>query len=210
MKEQQLELELTPNSFEKICDLSNLQAAFKSVKKNKGAPGIDGVTIEEYEENLIEELGQLRQEVLSWTYNPAAVRRVEIPKPGGKGVRLLGIPNVRDRVLPMAIKRVLEPTIDPTFSNNSYGFRPGRNQRQAIEAAQRIVQSGKEYTVDIDLSKFFDRINHDRLIYRLKSHVKETRVLRLIGSTLRSGVVSDGNLIPSTEGSVYGPVRTVL
>lgn len=211
MKEQQLELEFIPNSFEKICDLSNLHEAFKRVKRNKGAPGIDGITIEEYETNLIEELRQLRHEVLNWAYEPSPVRRVEIPKPGGKGVRLLGVPNVKDRVLQMAIKSVLEPQIDPTFSNNSYGFRPGRNQKQAVEAAQRIVQSGKEHTVDIDLSKFFDRINHDRLIHRLKSHVKDTRVLRLIGMTLRSGVISDGALIPSTEGSVQGsPLSPLL
>jgi len=211
MKEQQLEFELIPNTFEKICDLSNLQKSFKLVKKNKGAPGIDGISIREYETNLIEELRQLRQEVLNWTYEPKPVRRVEIPKPGGKGVRLLGIPTVKDRVFHMAIKLVLEPDIDPTFSNNSYGFRPGRNQRQAVEAAQRIVQSGKEHTVDIDLSKFFDRINHDRLIFKLKSHVKDTRVLRLIGMILRSGVMSEGSLIPSREGSVQGsPLSPLL
>jgi RNA-directed DNA polymerase len=135
--------------FKDICALGILRRSFKLVKRNKGAPGIDGITIEEYEENLEENLAQLRQEVLNWSYKPTPVKRVEIPKPGGKGVRLLGIPIVKDRTLHMAIKMVLEPIIDPTFSENSFGFRPERNQQQAVQQAQKIVQSGKEYIVDI-------------------------------------------------------------
>jgi len=194
-----------------ICGLGTLRRAFKLVKRNKGAPGIDGITIEEYEENLEENLTQLRQEVMNWTYKPTPVKRVEIAKPGGKGIRLLGIPIVKDRILHMAIKMVLEPIIDPTFSENSFGFRPGRNQQQAVQQAQKIVQSGKEYIVDIDLSKFFDRINHDRLIHRLKLYINDTRILRLIGMILRGGIMIEGVLNPSEEGSVQGsPLSPLL
>ena len=198
--------------FERICDFENLRESFKLVKSNKGAPGVDGQSVKKYAENLDKELAQLKQEVLGWTYKPTPVKRVEIPKPNGKGTRLLGIPIVKDRVLYMAIKRVLEPILDPLFSNSSYGFRPGRNQRQAVEAAQRIVNSGKEYVVDIDLSKFFDRINHDRLIQHLGQHIKDKRVLRLIGMILRSGIMArDGSMTRPNEGSVQGsPLSPLL
>jgi RNA-directed DNA polymerase len=210
-KSEQLEFELETDLFEKICNINTLREAFKAVKRNKGAPGIDGITIEVYERDLEKNLNQLRNEVLNWTFKPTPVRRVEIPKPGGKGVRLLGVPIINDRVLHMAIKMVLEPILDPKFSRNSFGFRPGRNQQQAVQQAQRIVQSGKEYIVDIDLSKFFDRINHDRLIYRLKQHVKDSRILRLIGMILRGGIMIDGVKTPSEEGSVQGsPLSPLL
>lgn len=213
MKGIQLELgfEDKRSLFETILDTYNLRIAFKHVKKNKGAPGIDGITIEEYDQNLDEELNQLRHEVQSWSYKPTPVRRVEIPKPNGKGTRNLGIPIVKDRVLHMAIKLVIESILEPTFSKNSYGFRPGRNQQQAVQEAKRIVESGKEFVVDIDLSKFFDRINHDRLIHRLKAHIDDTRVLRLIGMILRSGVMVDGIKMPTEEGSVQGsPLSPLL
>ncbi len=139
------------------------------------------------------------------------MKRVEIPKPGGKGDRLLGIPIINDRVLHMAIKMILEPILDPKFSGSSFGFRPGRNQQQAVQQAQKLVQSGKEFVVDIDLSKFFDRINHDRLIYRLKEHIQDRRVLRLIGMILRGGIMIDGVKTPSEEGSVQGsPLSPLL
>ncbi len=213
MKDIQLKLNLYDERslFDEILDMGTLKKSFKSVKKNKGAPGIDDITIEEYGKNLEEELGQLRQEVRDWTYKPTPVKRVEIPKPNGKGVRLLGIPTVKDRILHMAIKSVLEPILDPTFSKNSFGFRPGKNQQQAVQEAKRIVESGKEFIVDIDLSKFFDRINHDRLIHRLKGHINDKRVLRLIGMILRSGVMIDGIKDPTTEGSVQGsPLSPLL
>ena len=213
MKGIQLELGFEDKSslFETILDTYNLKIAFKRVKANKGAPGIDGITIEEYEQNLEEELNQLKEEVQSWSYKPTPVKRVEIPKPNGKGTRNLGIPIIKDRVLHMAIKQILEPILEPTFSENSYGFRPGRNQQQALQEAKRIVESGKEFVVDIDLSKFFDRINHDRLIHRLKTHVDDTRVLRLIGMILRSGVMIDGIKMPTEEGSVQGsPLSPLL
>lgn len=199
------------NLFEKILGITNLKTAFIRVKKNKGAPGIDGIAIGKYEQNLEEELKQLKQEVQSWSYKPTPVKRVEIPKPNGKGMRNLGIPIIKDRVLHMAIKLVIEPILEPTFSKSSYGFRPGRNQQQAVQEAKRIVESGKEYVVDIDLSKFFDRINHDRLIFRLKEHIKDTRVLRLIGMILRSGVMINGIKTPTDEGSVQGsPLSPLL
>lgn len=212
MKAHQLELKFHDGGLlEKICDYSNLFRAFKAVKRNKGAAGIDGQKIEEYEENLEGELTQLRQEVISWKYKPTPVKRVEIPKPNGKGVRLLGIPIIKDRVLHMAIKQVLEPILDPSFSSNSYGFRPGKNQRQAVEAACDIVRRGKEYVVDIDLSKFFDRIHHDRLIHRLGTKIDDKRVLRLIGMILRSGIMTNEGVTIPKEGSVQGsPLSPLL
>lgn len=210
-KSEQLEFQFQDDLFKKICALDTLREAFKAVKRNKGAPGIDGVTIEEYGNNLEENLIQLKTDVESWKYKPIPVKRVEIPKPGGKGVRLLGVPIINDRVLHMAIKMVLEPILDPKFSGNSFGFRPGKNQQQAVQQAQKIVQSGKEYIVDIDLSKFFDRINHDRLIHRLKGHIQDTRILRLIGMILRGGIMIDGVKTPSEEGSVQGsPLSPLL
>lgn len=212
MKAHQLEFKFHEGGLlEEICEENTLRKAFKQVKRNKGAPGIDGITIEEFEQNLIEELVQLKQEVLGWKYKPTPVKRVEIPKPDGKGVRLLGIPIIKDRVLHMAMKMVLEPILDPEFSKNSYGFRPGRNQQQAVEAAREYVRSGKEFVVDIDLSKFFDRINHDRLIHRLGSKIEDKRVLRLIGMILRSGIMSEGTITILHEGSVQGsPLSPLL
>lgn len=196
--------------FEALVTIEELAIGFKAVRTNRGAPGIDGVTIEEFESRLQEELDQLKQELENWTYEPQPVRRVEIPKPTG-GVRLLGVPCVRDRVVQAAIKNLLEPLLDPKFSDYSYGFRPGRNQRQAVEHAREIVSSGKTYVVDIDLSKFFDRIHHDRLIDRLAEFIPDKRILRLIGKTLRSGVMINGVFQTTPEGSVQGsPLSPLL
>ena len=194
--------------FEELCRIEGLRAGFKRVRKNKGSPGIDGVTIAEFESRLDEELSQLQQELESWTYKPSPVRRVEIPKPGGKGLRLLGVPTVRDRVVQATLKRLLEPIFEPLFSAHSYGFRPGRSQRQAVEAARELVTGGKAYVVDIDLAKFFDRIHHDRLIARLSQQVSDKRILRLIGLILRSGILAGGVVSPSTEGAVQGSPLT--
>lgn len=209
-KYDQLNFKFQKGMFEEICESSTLYKAFKAVKKNKGAPGVDGVTIEEYETDLEANLKQLKRKLEQWTYKPYPVRRVEIPKPTG-GVRLLGVPAVCDRVCQAAIKEVIEPILDPTFSESSFGFRPGRNQEQAVKKAKSLVQSGKEYVVDIDLSKFFDRINHDRLISRLGLFINDKRVLRLIGIILRSGVMINGLVTPSEEGSVQGgPLSPLL
>nr|MBA3237684.1 group II intron reverse transcriptase/maturase [Parachlamydiaceae bacterium] len=212
MKAHQLEFKFHDGDLlEEICEIHNLQKAFKCVKSNKGAPGIDGITVEEFEQNLEAELAQLKHQVLNWSYKPTPVKRVEIPKPNGKGVRLLGIPIIKDRTLHMAIKMVLEPILDPEFSKNSYGFRPGKNQQQAVGKACDIVRSGKEYIVDIDLSKFFDRINHDRLIHRLGTKIQDKRVLRLTGMILRSGIMSEGVVTIPEEGSVQGsPLSPML
>ena len=178
---------------------------------NRGASGIDGQTIEAFELRLSEEIKQLQEELENWTYKPQPVRRVEIPKPDGAGVRLLGVPCIRDRVVQTAIKQLLEPILDPLFSENSYGFRPGRNQVQAVEAAQKIVQTGKGFVVDIDLSKFFDTVNQDRLIGRLSKTIEDKRILKLVGMTLRSGVMKDGVITPTTEGTTQGsPLSPLL
>ncbi len=212
MKAHQLEFKFQEGKLlEEICAEGTLRKAFKLVKRNKGAPGIDGITIEDFEQNLSEELTQLRQEVQSWKYKPTPVKRVEIPKPDGKGVRLLGIPIIKDRVLHMAIKMVLEPILELDFSKSSYGFRPGRSQQQAVETAREYVKAGKEFVVDIDLSKFFDRINHDRLIHRLGTKIEDKRVLRLVGMILRSGIMADGTVTILHEGSVQGsPLSPLL
>ena len=193
------------------CEIEGLRAGFQQVKKNRGAAGIDGVSIEHFEARLDIALSQLQEELASWTYRPRPVRRVEIPKPGGRGVRLLGVPTVRDRVVQATLKELLEPLFEPHFSAHSYGFRPGRSQHQAVEAARQIVASGKPYIVDIDLSKFFDRIHHDRLIARMGQRVADQRILRLTGIMLRSGVMDHGLVTPTTEGAVQGsPLSPLL
>jgi RNA-directed DNA polymerase len=210
MRQRDLFIE-EPRLFEALCTLEHLEAGFRRVKKNKGSPGVDGVTIAEFESRLSEELSQLKEDLEGWTYKPSPVRRVEIPKPGGRGIRLLGVPTVRDRVVHATLKELLEPIFEPLFSDHSYGFRPGRNQRQALEAARRIVAEGKPYVVDLDLSKFFDRIHHDRLIARLAQQVADKRIVRLIGLLLRSGIMVNGLVTPSTEGAVQGsPLSPLL
>jgi len=200
-----------PRLFENLCATLYLGVGFELVRRNRGAPGIDGVSIQDFEANLDEELSQLQQELTTWTYQPSPVRRVEIPKPDGKGIRLLGIPTVRDRVVQTTLKLLLEPIFDAHFSPNSYGFRPGRSQHQAVQAAQRIINSGKPYVVDIDLSKFFDRIHHDRLIARMGQFITDKRILRLVGILLRSGVMINGVVTPSQEGAMQGgPLSPLL
>lgn len=201
----------TTRLFEHITSLTMLEASFKDVENNKGAAGIDGVSIQAFKTNIEEELSQLQEELINWTYKPKAVRRVEIPKANG-GVRLLGVPCVRDRVIQTAIKRVIEPCLDATFSDHSYGFRPGRNQRQAVEAAQAIVvNEGKEFVVDLDLSKFFDKVNHDKLMSLLRKQIADKRILRLIGMILRSGVMVAGEFHPSVAGTPQGgPLSPLL
>lgn len=195
---------------DKLWDTRTLYIAFKAVRKNKGAPGVDNITIKIYEENLHRNLDQLSKELKSWTYKPKPVKRVDIPKPNG-GTRMLGIPCVKDRIVQTAIKHIIEPQLDSIFSEHSYAFRPNRNQQKAIRNAQLIVKKGKSYVVDIDLSKFFDRIQHDKLIGRLKKFGIEREILRLIGNTLRSGIMNNGLTRVQTEGSPQGsPLSPLL
>jgi len=200
----------TENLFEQLTEAGTLRSGFKAVKRNGGSPGVDHISIKEYGSRLDEELDQLKAELLSWSYKPKPVRRVEIPKPGG-GVRLLGVPCIRDRVVQASLKLLLEPIFDPDFSDSSYGFRPKRSQEMAVKSARKIVNTGKDYVVDIDLSKFFDRINHDRLISRVKLKIADRRILRIIGLILRSGVMTDGGLVPTKEGTTQGsPLSPLL
>lgn len=205
---------LSPDSkhlFEELCSERRLLQGWREVKRNRGTSGIDRQTIATFGSELSEEIKQLKTELASWTYKPQPVRRVEIPKPDGAGVRLLGVPCIRDRVVQTAIKQLLEPILEPLFSEHSYGFRPGKNQTQAVEAAQKIVQTGKGYVVDIDLSKFFDRVNQDRLIGRLSNLIEDKRILKLVGMTLRSGVMKDGVVTPTKEGTTQGsPLSPLL
>jgi RNA-directed DNA polymerase len=213
----QSEMNLDPLSidskylFEQLCTEKKLLQGWREVRRNRGTSGSDGQTIETFEAQLHEGIKRLKQELTSWTYEPQPVRRVEIPKPGGAEARLIGVPCIRDRVVQTTIKQLLEPVLEQQFSNSSFGFRPGRNQQQAVEAAQKIVQSGKKFIVDIDLSKFFDRVNQDRLLGRLGKVIEDKRILRLIGKTLRSGVMKDGVIIPTTAGTTQGsPLSPLL
>lgn len=198
--------------FEKLCSTEYLKKGFRVVKRNKGAPGIDGVKIEDFTKDLEHQLLLIQEELRNWKYKPKPVKRVEIAKPGKKDEkRLLGIPCVKDRVIQSTLKILLEPIFDPEFSDSSYGFRPKRSQRDAVEAAQGIIKSGKEFVVDIDLSKFFDRVNHDRLINRLSLKITDKRILRIIGMILRSGIMKNGLVSSTREGTVQGgPLSPLL
>ena len=202
----------TSRLFEEISSTQQLKQAFKLVRANRGKAGVDGISIETYGAHLDEEISRLSQEVRAWEYRPQPVKRVEIPKPGNKNEkRKLGIPCVRDRVLQASIKISLEPLFDGDFSDHSYGFRPGRNQKQAIARAKQHVEEGKQWVVDIDLEKFFDRINQDKVVQLLSKKVDDKRVLKLVGMTLRSGVLHNDEYEPTLEGSTQGsPLSPLL
>jgi RNA-directed DNA polymerase len=188
----------------------NVVRALERVERNGGAPGIDGMTVEELRPYLKEHWLELRAALDQQSYQPSPVRRVEIPKPDG-GVRLLGIPNVLDRFLQQAMAQVLTPLFEPTFSPHSYGFRPGRSAHDAVKQAQEYVQAGYEWAVDIDLEKFFDRVNHDMLMARVARVVKDKRVLKLIRAYLNSGVMVEGVVIDTEEGTPQGgPLSPLL
>jgi RNA-directed DNA polymerase len=196
--------------FDRLCSEANLLDAFIAVKRNKGAAGVDGVTIQAFEAQLQDELAKLANDLRSWQYKPKPVKRVEIPKEDGS-MRKLGIPCVRDRVMQACLKTILEEIFEPNFSNSSYGFRPGRRQKDAVQEAQRLVQEGREWVVDIDLAQFFDTMSQDRLIHRLSLQVTDKRILRLVGMILRSGVAIDGEFQSTTEGSTQGsPISPLL
>lgn len=188
----------------------NMARAWKRVKANKGSAGVDGRTVQDTAEYLRQAWPGIRQRLLDGTYKPEPVRRVGLPKPGG-GTRELGIPTVTDRLIQQALLQVLQPLIDPTFSAHSYGFRPGRSAHQAVLAAQAHVHSGYRVVVDVDLEKFFDRVNHDILMDRLAKRIADKRVLRLIRRYLQAGILSDGACIERHEGTPQGgPLSPLL
>jgi RNA-directed DNA polymerase len=196
--------------WEQVWERDNLFAALKRVERNGGAPGIDGMTVEELPLNLKEHWLEVREALESGAYKPSPVRRVEISKPDG-GIRLLGIPTVMDRLLQQAIAQVLTPIFESKFSPSSYGFRPGRSAHDAIKQAQEYVQDGYEWVVDIDLEKFFDRVNHDMLMARVAREVKDKRVLKLIRAYLNSGVMVNGVVMETEEGTPQGgPLSPLL
>jgi RNA-directed DNA polymerase len=180
------------------------------VRANKGAAGIDGLEIDQTAERLRSQWPRIREQLLQGTYRPQSVRRVTIPKPDG-GERELGIPTVTDRLIQQALLQVLQPILDPTFSSHSYGFRPGRSAHQAVLAAQAYVQSGRRVVVDVDLEKFFDRVNHDILIDRMQKRVGDAGVIRLIRAYLNSGIMVDGVVQERVMGTPQGgPLSPLL
>jgi RNA-directed DNA polymerase len=188
----------------------NLQRAFKRVRANKGAAGVDGLDIDQTAQHLSTAWPVIREQLLKGTYRPSPVRRVTIPKPDG-GQRELGIPTVVDRLIQQALLQILQPILDPTFSEHSYGFRPGRRAQDAVLAAQAHVQAGLRVVVDVDLEKFFDRVSHDILIDRLSKRIDDAGVIRLIRAYLDSGIMSDGVVQQRYQGAPQGgPLSPLL
>lgn len=195
---------------EAILNAENLKRAYKAVVKNGGAPGIDGVTTDDLKTYLAGNWSQVRKELLNGTYKPKPVKRVEIPKPGG-GTRKLGIPTVLDRFIQQAIKNVLQDQWDKTFSEHSYGFRPGRSAHQAVEAARNHIRSGYRYVVDLDLEKFFDRVNHDILMDRVAKRIADKALLKVLRAYLNAGILENGLVQPTEEGVPQGgPLSPLL
>ena len=189
---------------------ANALAALKRVKQNKGSPGVDGMTVGELSSYLVTHWEGIREQLLAGTYQPQPVRRHDIPKPGG-GTRQLGIPTVLDRFIQQCLLQVLQPQFDPTFSEHSHGFRPGRSAHDAVRAAQRYIQSGRRWVADVDLAKFFDRVNHDVLMERLSRRIADRRVLGLIRRYLVAGVLADGVVVERHEGTPQGgPLSPLL
>ena len=200
----------TDRLMEEICEPENLKEALRQVKANKGSAGIDRMTIGELADYLKQHWPAIREQLLSGTYEPKPVCRVEIPKPDG-GVRKLGIPIVLDRFIQQAVMQVLQRRWDPTFSNHSYGFRPGRSAHQAVAQAQQYIAQGYGWVVDFDLEKFFDRVQHDKLMGQIAKRVEDKRLLQLIRAFLTAGVMANGLVSPSVEGTPQGgPLSPLL
>lgn len=202
--------DLAVELMEEICNPANLNQAYKRVKANKGAAGIDGMTVDQLKPYLLKHGKELKQQLLEGNYQACAVREVEIPKPNG-GVRRLGIPTVIDRFIQQAILQVLEPKIDPSFSDSSYGFRPKRSAHDALKRASEHVAKGKTIVVDIDLEQFFDRVNHDILMSRVARRVGDKRLLKIIRGYLNAGILRQGICIDREEGTPQGgPLSPLL
>jgi group II intron reverse transcriptase/maturase len=196
--------------WEGIVSRDNLMAALRRVQRNGGAPGVDGMTVEELPDHLRVHWPSIREKMEAGRYEPSPVKRVEIPKPG-KGMRQLGIPTVQDRFIQQAMHQVLSPQFESTFSEHSYGFRPGRSAHEAVKAAQEHVEAGYDWVVDIDMERFFDTVNHDRLMARMKAVVKDKRVLRLVNAYLKAGVMVNGVVVEMREGTPQGgPLSPLL
>jgi RNA-directed DNA polymerase len=195
---------------EAVVERNNLWRAYERVMRNKGSAGVDGLTVFEFKVWLQQHWPSIRAALLAGDYMPMAIRKVEIPKPNG-GVRTLGIPTVLDRLIQQALLQVLQPEFEPEFSEHSYGFRPGRNAWQAVQRAQGYIREGRRWVVDLDLEKFFDRVNHDILMSRIARKVKDERVLKLIRRYLEAGMMSDGIVSTRTEGTPQGgPLSPLL
>jgi group II intron reverse transcriptase/maturase len=196
--------------WEQIFSRDNLMRALKRVQSNGGAPGVDGMTVDELPDHLRVHWPSIREKLEAGRYEPSPVKRVEIPKPG-KGRRQLGIPTVQDRFIQQAMHQVLSPQFEPTFSEHSYGFRPGRSAHEAVKAARAHVEAGYKWVVDIDMERFFDTVNHDRLMARMKAVVKDKRVLRLVNAYLKAGVMVNGVVVEMKEGTPQGgPLSPLL
>ena len=195
---------------EAVCERSNCKQALARVKRNKGSAGIDGMTVEQLPAYLKQHWPAIRQQLLSGTYKPQPVKRVEIPKPDG-GMRKLGIPTVLDRFIQQAAMQVLQRIWDGTFSNHSYGFRPQRSAHQAVTRAQQYLAEGYRWVVDLDLEKFFDRVNHDKLMAQIGKRISDQRMLKLIRAFLKAGVMESGLVSPVDEGTLQGgPLSPLL
>jgi RNA-directed DNA polymerase len=195
---------------EEVCERENCKQALARVKANKGSAGVDGMTVQQLPEYLKEYWPAIREQLLSGTYGPQPVKRVEIPKPDG-GVRKLGIPTVLDRFIQQAVMQVLQRKWDRTFSEYSYGFRPGHSAHQAVEQAQEYIAAGYRWVVDLDLEKFFDRVNHDKLMAKIAERMSDKRLLKLIRTFLRAGVMEGGLVSPVDEGTPQGgPLSPLL
>ena len=195
---------------EEVCERENCKRALARVKANKGSAGMDGMTVQQLPEFLKQHWPAIREQLLSGTYEPQPVKRVEIPKPDG-GKRKLGIPTVLDRFIQQAVMQVLQDRWDGTFSDHSYGFRPGRSAHQAVEQAQQYIAEGRRWVVDLDLEKFFDRVNHDKLMARIAKRVSDKRLMKLIRAFLRAGVMEGGLVSPVDEGTPQGgPLSPLL